>query len=256
MSTDDTSREDTGSGRVRTFIYGSCVSRDTLETMADTHELLAYVARQSAISAGRPAEGVWPQLTHIESPFQRRMVQGDIEGNALSEIARRADEIDLLVLDLIDERGGVIEVGGGYVSRHAELWQAGGDAATRDGHRVDFGTDEHFALWSPAVARLAAGIAELGLSDRVILLETEWASTMDDGESLDIPDWDLPPHRANVKYRRYYDRVRALGWPVVSLPAELTASTRDHKWGASPFHYTAAAYAHLAAGLRSSLSRR
>lgn len=41
--------------RVRTFIYGSCVSRDTLETMGDTREVVAYVAGQSALSTGHPA---------------------------------------------------------------------------------------------------------------------------------------------------------------------------------------------------------
>lgn len=41
MSTDDRSREDTGSVRVRTCIYGSCVSRGTLESLGDTHDLLA-----------------------------------------------------------------------------------------------------------------------------------------------------------------------------------------------------------------------
>lgn len=250
MSTDD-------QDRVRTFIYGSCVSRDTLETMGDTHELIAYVARQSAVSAGHPAEGVWPKLEPIESPFQRRNVQGDIEGDALTQLARRADDVDVLVIDLIDERGGVVEVGGGYASRLAELWRAGGAEATSDGHQIDFGTDEHFALWSPAIARLAAEIDELGLTDRVVVLETDWADALDDGESLEAMESGLTPDEANARYRRYYDRVRRLGWQVVTLPAELTASTREHQWGASPFHYTAGAYAHLAAGIRAAgISRR
>ncbi|WP_277454732.1 DUF6270 domain-containing protein [Janibacter sp. DB-40] len=243
MSTD-------GQDRVRTFIYGSCVSRDTLETMGDTHELIAYIARQSAVSAGHPAEGVWPKLEPIESPFQRRNVKGDIEGDALAQLARRADEVDVLVIDLIDERGGVVEVGGGYVSRLAELWRAGDAEATRDGHQIDFGTDEHFALWSPSFARLATTVAALGLEERVIVLGTDWASSLDDGDPLGTSDWDLPPERANEQYRRYYERVRSLGWPVLTLPAELTTSTREHKWGPSPFHYTEAAYAHLAAGIR------
>ena len=79
------------------------------------------------------------------------MVAGDVRGDLLDVAARLAPEVDLLLIDLIDERGGVIATGGGYVTKLAELWSAGGRAATRGGTHVAFGTDEHFALWAAAV---------------------------------------------------------------------------------------------------------
>lgn len=94
-------------------------------------------------------------------------------------------------------------------------------------------------------------VAALGLADRVVFLATDWASSLDDGETLDISDRDLSPKRANAMYSRYYDRVRSLGWPVLTLPEGATVSTRDHQWGPGPFHYTQSAYAHLAEGIRS-----
>ena len=235
--------------KVRTFIYGSCVSRDTLEVMQDSHEIVRYVARQSAISVGNPAVGVAEQLSPISSAFQSRMVHGDLEGNFLTELAAHAGSIDLLVLDLIDERSGVVTVGEGFVTRLSELWSAGGAEATRGGEHLRIGTDAHFALWSSAVGRIAREIARLGLTERTVVLKTPWASTDDSGAALEVPTWMMTPAEADSAYARYYDRLARI-FTVIELPAELAISPADHKWGTSPFHYTQEAYDFLAARLR------
>ncbi|WP_082817062.1 DUF6270 domain-containing protein [Janibacter terrae] len=235
--------------RVRTFIYGSCVSRDTLEVMGDTHEVLRYVARQSAISVAQPAAGVAEQLAPIASSFQERMVRGDIEGNLLSELTTHADSIDQLVIDLIDERSGVVATSGGYVTRLSEIWSAGGARATRGGEHLQFGTDAHFALWSAAMTRIVAAVDQLGLLDRTVSLRTPWAAHDDSGHELDVPEWMMAPEEANQRYRRYYDRLERLV-PMIDLPSDLAVSPVDHRWGASPFHYSTAAYEYLAEQLR------
>ncbi|MET4077422.1 DUF6270 domain-containing protein [Janibacter sp. UYMM211] len=239
----------TSSELVRTFIYGSCVSRDTLDTMHSTHEVLRYVARQSAISVGRPAVGVAERLDPIESAFQRRMVLGDLEGNFLSELSDHAASVDQLVIDLVDERSGVVRVGEGVVTRLHELWSAGGARATGGGQHLRLGTDAHFAMWSSSIGSIAAEIGRLGLTDRTVVLVTPWATHDDTGARLEIPAWMMPPDEANHQYRRYHERLSRL-FETVELPADLAVSSLHHRWGTSPFHYTDAAYAFLAERIR------
>jgi len=238
----------------RVFIYGSCVSRDTFGFLDADHELSGYVARQSAISVGAPAAGVDEQLPRLESAFQDRMVRGDIAGNVLTTLERAAQRTDILLLDLVDERGGVVAVGGGFVSRLAEFWRAGGRDVARGCRHIPFGADDHFSLWAPAISRILERVTELGLRDRMAVLATPWADRLDDGSLLEVPGWMTPPAVANAQYVRYFDHLeRREGVRLLRLPAELARSSRHHRWGPSPFHYSDEAYEWLAERIRHDL---
>jgi len=238
----------------RALIFGSCVSRDTFEFLPEGFRLLSYVARQSSISVDAPAAGLQSRLTGLPSAFQNRMVSGDVRGDFLDVAERLAPEVDLLLLDLVDERGGVIATDGGYVTRLAELWSAGGREATRGGTHVAFGTDEHFALWTAAVTQVVERLRELGLAERTVVLRTPWADRLAEGGPVPVPDWMTEPAVANAQYVRYFDTLAKLDLAVVELPAELARSTADHRWGPSPFHYTAEAYEFLAAAIAAAAS--
>lgn len=237
----------------RVLIYGSCVSRDTFQFLPDGHRLLAYVARQSAISVGAPAQGLQGALIDLPSAFQNRMVAGDVRGDLMEVVERLAPQVDLLLLDLIDERGGVIAIGGGYVTKLAEMWAAGGRTATRGGRHIPFGSDEHFTLWTPAVESLVKHLRDLDLLARTVVLRTPWADLLADGGPVLIPDWMTLPAVANAQYARYFEHLEQLGLTILELPKDLARSTADHQWGPSPFHYTADAYQFLAAGITAAL---
>lgn len=238
------------------LIFGSCVSRDTFTFLPDTFRLLSYVARQSSISVGAPADGVAARLKDLPSAFQNRVVRGDVRGDLLDTASRLVADVDLVLVDLIDERGGVVGVGGGYVTKLSELWNAGGAAATAGGRYVPFATDEHFALWSAAARRIAVRLRELGLLDKTIVLRTPWASQMPSGAAVPVPHWMTPPATANTQYERYFALLVELGYEVVTLPDDLALSTEEHQWGASPFHYLDAAYEHLAGQIAAAVERR
>ena len=250
--TGSAAREDATTG---VLIFGSCVSRDTFAFLPDSFRLLSYVARQSAISVGAPAAGVQERLTRLPSSFQDRVVRGDVRGDFLETVERLSPKVDLLLIDLIDERGGVVHVNGGYVTKLAELWNAGGAAATARGRRIAFATDDHFALWSAATHRIAERLRALDLFDRTLVLRTPWASTMPSGADVPVPSWMTRPDTANAQYVRYFAHLEALGHRIVSLPESQAQSTESHRWGPSPFHYTDEAYTFLAAEIRARAGR-
>lgn len=241
---------------MRVLIYGSCVSRDTFEFLPDSYSLLSYVARQSAISAGAPAVDVLGRIKRLPSDFQQRMVRGDVKGDLHQVVRRLAPQTDLVLVDLVDERGGVLSIGGGYVTKLAEFWAAGGkDVAARAPH-VPFGSAEHFELWSKGIDRLVHVLREEGLLERTLVLRTPWARLDPDGDPIPVPGWMMDPDRANDLYRRYFNHVSAAGLSTVSLPDELARSPLDHRWGPSPFHYSEAAYRFLASRIEGFVADR
>ena len=244
-SGDDTHR----TGQTRTFIFGSCVSRDTFEFLPERYRLMTYVARQSAISAGAPAEGVMPRMRKLSSDFQNRMILGDVRGDLLTVLARQADTVDLVLVDLIDERGGVLPMGGGYVTKLSEMWGAGGRELAAGVPLLPFGQDEHFRQWSQSFDAVVRHLDGLGLTDRTVVLRTPWAKLAPDGSPIPIPDWMIDPDVADALYARYFRHIDERGLTTVDLPAELARSPLDHRWGPSPFHYTDEAYRFMASAI-------
>lgn len=240
------STESTDPSAVSTFIWGSCVSRDTFKYLPARFALHRYVARQSLISAGNSVEGISEKLSPLKSAFQQKMVQGDLGGNLFSALESAAPTIDLVLIDLVDERGGVIHFPSGYATKLNEFWGSGGREASRGVPQVAFGSDEHFTLWTAGATQLVNELARLGLTSRTVVLRANWASTFEDGQPMEIPEWMMPPVEADAAYARYFDHLEKSGLRVVSLPQELARSRRDHEWGASPFHYQDAAYVHFA----------
>lgn len=231
---------------VGTFIYGSCVSRDTFEYLPERFELRRYVARQSLASAFTQAGHLKRELTPITSAFQRKMVHGDLDGNLASSLREAAADTDLLLVDLVDERGGVIDVGDAFVTKLNEFWQAGGREATARRPHLPFGSEEHFTLWSEGARRFLGLLDELGLARRTVVLRTPWASRYADGEPLAVPTWMMPPSEADARYARYFAVLESAGIHAVDLPEDLARTPADHQWGPSPFHYVDDAYTVLA----------
>lgn len=237
------------------FIYGSCVSRDTFEFLGSDFNLLYYVARQSFISSGNQTPELDELIPQLDSAFQNRMVRGDIFGNAYQLLEDFGEQADVIVIDLIDERGGVIETDGGYVSKLAEMWSGGGNNVLSGNRHIAFGTDLHFELWANAADRLAQLASSHGWLPKIIVLETPWAERDDKGEAVAFPEWMMNPGAANRLYARYYAHLRNLGFRVVRLPQGFSRTTFDHKWGASPFHYVEEAYRFLADAIEDVVAR-
>lgn len=240
---------------VRTFIYGSCVSRDTFGYLPANFQLQRYVARQSLASAFSDAGHVKKRLAPMKSAFQSRMVHGDLDGNLAPSLREVSGEVDLLLMDLVDERGGVIDVGGAFVTKLNEFWQAGGREATARLPHLAFGTDEHFTLWREGAKRFVRLLDELDLTSRTVLLRTPWASRYDDGRTLDVPDWMMRPAVADAEYVRYFEVLESAGLACVDLPDGLARTPTDHQWGPSPFHYVDDAYVVLAREIESHARR-
>lgn len=230
---------------VRTAIWGSCISRDTFEFLPENFQLVTYIARQSLISAYSDAREACPNAGQFDSPFQQRVTDSDLVGDAYHQLHANRSKIDLLLVDACDERLGVVRLAGNtYVTRSVEKLANGSqESIDAAGTVVDFGTDEHFELWRGHAARLARWAAKRELMEKVLWVAPDWALVDETGEPSPV-SFGRRAAEANALYARYYDAVEELGFAMLRPSATLASS--NHQWGAAPFHFHDVTYEELA----------
>src|SRR5699024_12800939 len=92
----------------------------------------------------------------LTSPYQRRMVTSDLNGTGTDRITEKADDLDFVLIDLIDERRGFWRFPDGTTMTNSLEIESCGAARTarRGGARlIEFGTDEHFTAWTTGFER-------------------------------------------------------------------------------------------------------
>lgn len=230
------------------FIHGSCVSRDTAEWFPSAGlDLLDYVARQSLVSTMSSKPEAW-QSTVIDealvpSNFQRRAVEADLRASGRTELALVAPQVDIILHDLVDERGGFIRVDTGVVTNSIELARSNVlPTLGPDPVLVKFGSDDHFQSWSEAWAGYLSYLAEKGLREKLIVMEHLWADESIEGDVFPFGTSNIDPNRMNSLLTRYYDTIRDSGVTILTMPAELCVTTAEHRWGIAPSHYAAEFY--------------
>lgn len=107
-------------------IFGSCVTRDVFEIdkeLAAKFEIKTYIARQTIVSSLSKPLSCDESDIKLDSAFQRRMVLSDLRKDAFKQF--RKDKSRFIVIDLIDERLGMLELQGSVVTQSSELINSG-----------------------------------------------------------------------------------------------------------------------------------
>jgi hypothetical protein len=215
------------------FIYGSCVTRDSVDWWADYgFEMDGYVARQSLISSQSPIDhkGIGFDFNSIPSNFAKRMALGDVGGNLNSEIVKHAATV--VLWDLCDERGGVLQrPSGSFMTRNVVY-----SKAELPGRIIQLGTDEHFELWKVALDEFLRAVDHA----RVIVNATPWALVNDAGNPVNGDSSKAEIFNKSIE--RYYGELEARGLELLRVPQEAAIARVDHKWGEAPFHYVDGTY--------------
>lgn len=161
-------------------IFGSCVSRDTVEAIPEA-EVVHYIARHSVMSLLAPHGEDKIDLNGLSSNFQKRMVTNDLRGSGLEKILEAEGIPDIVLIDLIDERRGFWKFPDETnMTNSLELEACGGtESARRAGARlIEFGTNEHFRTWKLGFDQLINELKDADLYSHTVLLDLEWAVAM------------------------------------------------------------------------------
>lgn len=212
-------------------IFGSCVSRDSVEFNRDKFDLLDYYARSSFASfCSKPYTGHLTLLEQMKSPFQKKMVERDLDKSALNNKAFK--NVDFILIDLIDERFDLVEFDEReFATNSLEL-----SKIVKDNPRVSFlKTDslKYFRLFEKGFLKF---IDKTNIDlNKIRVIQTYWTLGNNKGEStvseyrvsnnlkLDILYFILKKHLPESCF--------------ISIPNSLLVSDINHKWGDAPYHY-------------------
>lgn len=216
------------------FLYGGCVIRDAFRELSDENELVGYVARQSLISAINPAAKL-PQA-RLDSSFQSRMVNGDVQSNLLHIIRGAAEKIDLLVMDCHIERFGVYRLPDAtFVTLSPEL-HASGIIRNTNAKLVELGTDRHTGFWGVAARRFASRLESLGLKDKTLVIDAPWVTHDTDGTPFSGYRGKSVTEVSEL-VEVFPRMLGELGLQVERMPTGVASAPVDHRWGRAPFHF-------------------
>ncbi len=145
--------------KARVFIWGSRISRETFEAFNPTDfELLRSVEDQSAISAtSRPVTLADFDVSLVPDDGN---LCADFRSTLLVELAACAQDVDLVIVDLLQESLGVYLLpDGSVITRSMPLARAKLEPLLPGGTtHIPFGTTQHFTYWSDAISTIATYI--------------------------------------------------------------------------------------------------
>jgi hypothetical protein len=220
-------------------IIGSCVSRDILTAMNNDDLIGVYVARTSLASVGSKPWLDAPQITFSDKirPWHQRMLHIDFRKTHAEHFARMKG--DIVIIDLIDERGSLIEVEPGHYVTHSDILALSNFDQVSDKRKIATFSEEGFAAWTSALPRFASILLDNVPEDRIVIHHALFAGP------------SKPSLLANSYLDRMYGELYRLlpkALPLRASPENFEAP-RDHKWGYAPFHYVDGYYQELASAL-------
>lgn len=224
----------------KVFVLGSCVTRDAFEfSEKDQFTVAGYLARTSIASSFQEKSITEYDTSVIQSAFQRRMVDNDLSKKTIDEIEKV--DFDFLVIDLIDERFGVVKTfDGRYFTLSSEFKEnilLGDDVKL-----LSPNDDELFDLWCQGWDKFIELAKLKGFHNKIVINKVFW-SNKDLNNEVVFPEYQRWIDKNNLWLKKLYAYIESSeDVKILSYPNEILRIDRYHKWGGQPYHYTASLY--------------
>lgn len=219
------------------FIIGSSVSRDIFAGRYSSEiSSNQYYPRTSFCRLALSPVQNLPELSKVTSPFQRKIIKQDM----ISDLFYSLDntKFDYVLIDLIDERYGLINFDNTFITNSYELNLAGILADTTQLTKIETGSQEYFKLWEKGFNKFIKYCKEKNILNKILINKVYWASSFDDAspilnftqEKIDFNNSVL-----NHLYKLIEKHIPESNF--ITNPKSYFIAKKNHKWGTMPFHY-------------------
>lgn len=238
-----------GNGKVRVAIIGSCVTRDLFEIETNSlsnFEIVFYSAR-SSISSYLSLPNTDPRLKIAGSGFEERRSQFDLEKSHWDNLERSRP--DIILIDLVDERIGLIQHQGSVFSASGPMIKAFERA------NIDV---EILRPWNEGVRKRRLWSVKyflervMSVSPNIIFHKAEWAETyLDKKREVAIfsgSEFDKLISLNNEILRECFAVADDSGVAIEFIGGKEMGlhAGGDHLWSFCPYHYDKRYYRSLA----------
>lgn len=243
------------SNKIRVAIIGSCVTRDLFEfqsKLLSEFEICFYAARSSIVSTlAPPCTDVRMKIS--SDTFESRVALIDFEKSLWIKL--RDSRPDIILVDLIDERIGLISYGGSWLTASGPI--------IKSLERLDIKFEIH-RPWSQQVTRLRSWAAKrfienvVNICPNILIHSAMWATEYIDKFGL-IREFDTSETKTLINLNnqiientlREFDESLAPIDYIGGFETNCMRAGGDHKWSFSPFHYDSKYYSTVAKQLLS-----
>uniref|UniRef100_UPI003D014DF1 DUF6270 domain-containing protein n=1 Tax=Alcaligenes faecalis TaxID=511 RepID=UPI003D014DF1 len=221
------------------LIIGSCVTRDafTLDLLKTDFKITKYYARTTLARFGAGAVVFDESDMDIKSNFQKRMIVNDASNKLFIELQSiDFGSVDLVVIDLVDDRFGLIAYGDVFLTNSDEL-RSSRIFNTKEAVKLAPNEAEYSRRWEEGFVELLKYVPK----EKIIINNVHWASKTDSGESISSPE--RIAFCESVVNRLYGIAEKHIPKNnFVDYPADIFLADGAHKWGKAPFHYVRPVY--------------
>lgn len=221
------------------MFVGSCVSRDVgrITDLKESISIGSYVARQSLISSFSPPTSLPDFPSKLESKFQQRMIDTDIQSDLPNILINNHKNIKVLLVDIMDERFDVKHSGAGWYTASDEFKKSGWSDYIPNLSILKFSTADHFLHWKNSFILFINLLEELDLLENTFFITNKFATKTIQGDEIIQPSGLPSPSKRNQQFAPYYDFIENNKLRTLNPPAEVTLSDKNHLWGVAGFHY-------------------
>lgn len=218
-------------------ILGSCVTRDVFEITSHSYTINKYFARTSIISLMSKPIMVAEKAIALQSNFQRRCVYNDLRKTFFERISE--EKSDWFIIDLIDERFNILQIGESYITKSNEL--VASKWAAEQPHVELKRTRDMLQLWEKSAKSFFTKLLTIYEPSQIILHKTTWKHKYYDSEGNvhEFLNMTNSINYQNEMLQHYYSYIEK-NYPdiqVIDMTKEPYLSSEQHKWGLSPYHF-------------------
>ena len=237
---------------MRLAIWGSCATRDVFESGEHAFEL-EYHARTSWVSQASMTTTL-PVPIPAGAGFGERMVREDLTKEVVGDLA--VSQPDVLVVDLVDERFDVVQVGGSWYTMSDYYGRLGLEPVMRDVATVtsSYRTPDRARQFTAAAALLAPELASALPRTRIVLHQAWYTARTADPATPFYPTATRHAMSSNEALAVWYTSLRSSfgrRLHVIEPPREMLVGDPAHRWGLAHYHYVPEYYAWMLSALGS-----
>lgn len=218
-------------------VYGGCCSRDAF-SFDSSYLVVDYIARTSIVSMFSSAPKESFDFSLIGSPFQRRMVEADVNKTAKDSLFKAIDD-GVLIMDFLVERLDLLETpSGGMLTRTSELAKIDKLKEIPKRRIIRRFSNEKKKLFEVAWNNFLVKAKNFGVEDRIVINKLFLTESIQGGGAFDeskkafiadvndllsfiysIVERDLPSNH------------------FIEYPDSVLVANPKHRWGLTPYHF-------------------
>jgi hypothetical protein len=220
----------------KVVILGSCVTRDIFRVFPEGIDIIDYYARTCVPSMVSKPLDIEDDEVNLESQFQKRMVLRDIRKLFWSEIGNK--EFDYLLLDLVDERFDMVQIGESKINMTGELNHSG-FLKNRPYMRISRSKYD-ISTWEKECEQFVDMLTSKVETEKIAIVRARWATEYRDenGITVEMDTKNLQvANECNRIIGGYYGIIQDLLPTCPVVQSDHTIGDKKHVWGLAPIHY-------------------